>query len=254
MKFALFKLGQTAASFYILLREIANEIFENMKMLSSEGEVCISAEEFAKTPPALQTLITDKAVKILLGKLPQLNFEHYLEILSLCGEQTSNRVVTLPRGLEVKRDTYVLKFYKPKPAEQPPKLAPQQIKIPGKTVIKKLNIQIETEIMEGKVVGMADYIQKKDYTEEIVDLDKVKKPLKLRLRKKGDVFNPLGTTGTCKLKKFFIDSRVPKDLRNKVPILTDGDKIVWVVGYRIANDVKITEKTNRVLKLRVSKM
>ena len=45
-----------------------------------------------------------------------------------------------------------------------------------------------------------------------------------------------------------------KDLRNKVPILTDGDKIVWVVGYRIANDVKITEKTNRVLKLRVSKM
>ena len=53
-----------------------------------------------------------------------------------------------------------------------------------------------------------------------------------RLRKKGDIFNPLGARGKVKLKKFFIDNKVPKPVRDRVPILIDTDKIVWVVGYR----------------------
>ena len=89
VKMALVKLGQTSGSFYLLLREIANEVYENTKMISGEGEVCLSVEEFSKLPPAIQTLIIDRAVKTVLGRVPQLNFEHYLEIISLCGEHGS---------------------------------------------------------------------------------------------------------------------------------------------------------------------
>lgn len=251
IKIALAKLGQTSASFYILLREIAKEVFEDVKMMGGVDEICLSVEEFIKTPPAIQTMIIDKAIKMLLGKLPHLNFEHYIEILSLCGEQCFSKVVTLPKGLEAKRDSYILKIYKPKEMEPLPKFGKQEIKILGKTNIKKLKIQIETEIMEGKVVGLEDYISSKDYAEEIIDFDKVATPLVVRLRKKGDVFNPLGAGGSCKLKKFFIDSKVPRALRNRIPIIEDKNKIIWVVGYRISNDVKITEDTRKILKLKV---
>jgi tRNA(Ile)-lysidine synthase len=254
VKMSLVKLGQTAGSFYILLREIANEVYENTKMLSGEDEVCLSVEEFAKLPPAIQTLIIDRALKILLGRLPHLNFEHYLEIISLCGEHGYAKAIRLPKGLEARRESYVLKIYRPKAVLPPPKFSKQKLKVPGKTLVKKLNLQIETQILEGKIVGLKEYIRNKDYTEEVIDLEKTQGPLVLRLRKFGDIFNPLGSRGKVKLKKFFIDNKVPKPVRDRVPILTDNDKIVWVVGYRIGNDVKITDETKRVLKLKVSRV
>lgn len=254
VKMALVKLGQTAGSFYLLLREIANEVYENTKMISGEGEVCLSVEEFAKLPPAIQTLIIDRAVKTVLGRMPQLNFEHYLEIISLCGEQAYHKAIRLPRGLEARREGYILRIARPQEPPPPLKFTHRKLKVPGKTVIKKLNLQIETELLEGRVIGLKDYIRNKDYTEEIVDYDKLQGPLTIRLRKGGDQFVPLGSKGSTKLKKFFIDNKVPKAVRDRVPLITDGSRIVWVVGYRIGDDVKITDATKRVLKLKVKRI
>ena len=254
VKMALVKLGQTAGSFYLLLREIANEVYENTKMISGEGEVCLSVEEFAKLPPAIQTLIIDRSVKTVLGFFPQLNFEHYLEIISLCGENAYHKAIRLPRGLEARREGYVLRIARPKAPPPPLKLAQRKLNIPGRTVIKKLSIQIDAEVQEGRIVGLKEYIRNKDYTEEIIDYEKLQGPLFLRLRKGGDFFVPLGSRGSTKLKKFFIDNKVPKALRDRVPIMTDGSRIVWVVGYRIGDDVKITDATRKVLKLKIKRI
>jgi tRNA(Ile)-lysidine synthase len=253
-KMALVKLGQTAGSFYLLLREIAKEVYENTKMISKEGEVCLSVEEFGKLPPAIQTLIIDRAVKQVLGRVPQLNFEHYLEIISLCGEQGYQKAIRLPRGLEARREGYILKIAKPQAPAPAIKFAHRKIRVPGRTVIKKLNLQIDAELQEGKIVGLKEYIRNKDYTEEIVDYEKLDGGLLVRLRKGGDHFVPLGSRGTTKLKKFFIDNKVPKPVRDRVPIVTDGRRIVWVVGYRIGDEVKITDATKKILKLKVSRL
>ena len=253
-KMALVKLGQTAGSFYLLLREIANEVYENTKMISGEGEVCLSVEEFAKLPPAIQTLIIDRSVKAVLGRVPQLNFEHYLEIISLCGEHGYQKAIRLPRGLEARREGYILKIARPQAPAPPLKFALRKIKVPGRTLIKKLNLEIDAELQEGKIVGLKEYIRNKDYTEEVIDFEKLDGPLVVRLRKGGDSFVPLGSRGSTKLKKFFIDNKVPKTVRDRVPIVTDGRRIVWVVGYRIGDDVKITDATKKVLKLKVKRL
>ncbi|HYF00362.1 MAG TPA: tRNA lysidine(34) synthetase TilS, partial [Planctomycetota bacterium] len=254
VKMALVKLGQTAGSFYLLLREIANEVYENTRMISGEGEVCLSVEEFSKLPPAIQTLIIDRAVKTVLGRVPQLNFEHYLEIISLCGEHGYQKAIRLPRGLEARREGYILKIARPQEPPPPLRMANRRIKIPGRTVIKKLNLEIDAEIQEGAVVGLKEYIRNKDYTEEVIDFEKLAGPLTVRLRKGGDHFIPLGSRGSTKLKKFFIDNKVPKTVRDRVPIVTDGRRIVWVVGYRIGDEVKITDQTKKVLKLKVKRI
>jgi tRNA(Ile)-lysidine synthase len=61
----------------------------------------------------------------------------------------------------------------------------------------------------------------------------------------------LGVKGTQKLKEFFIDHKIPKFERPRIPLLISGEMIAWVVGYRIDERVKITENTQKVLKVKV---
>ena len=116
-------------------------------MLSGEGEVCLSVQEFSRLPPAIQTLIIDKAVQSVLGRLPHLNFEHYLEIISLCAENAHGKAIRLPHGLEARREGYVLKIAHPTAPTPPIRFRTRKIRIPGKTVIKRLNIQIDSEVL-----------------------------------------------------------------------------------------------------------
>jgi len=85
--------------------------------------------------------------------------------------------------------------------------------------------------------------------EEIVDLDRLREPLCLRNRKKGDRFVPLGMTKEKKLSDFFIDEKIPAFERKKIPLLLSDNKIIWVCGHRISNEVKVTENTGNKLGL-----
>ena len=50
-----------------------------------------------------------------------------------------------------------------------------------------------------------------------------------------------------KVKDYFIDEKIPKDERNRIPIITDEKNIIWIVGYRISELYKLTKDTKRVL-------
>ena len=88
----------------------------------------------------------------------------------------------------------------------------------------------------------------------IFDADAVSLPLTARPRKHGDFFYPLGFGKRKKLQDFFVDQKVPRDERNRIPLILSGDDIIWVVGYRADDRFKVTEKTKRVVKLEVKKV
>ena len=82
---------------------------------------------------------------------------------------------------------------------------------------------------------------------EIVDWEKLKnKTLKLRLWKKGDVFQPLGMKGHQKISDFLINEKVDCIDKEFQSVLTANGKIVWVCGKRISNWVRITRNTNQI--------
>lgn len=255
VKYALVKLGQISRSFYVCMKEISKEIFEGVKLISKEGEVAFSVQEFAKFPPAIQTLVIDRAMRQLVGRLPHLSFEHYVGVISLCSSYGHGKVVQLPKGLVAKRESYALKIYRPARPEPPPKAAAKRLTVPGSTMLKGLKLQIQAQVVKGKISGLQDYIRDKDYTEEIVDYDRLSLPVTVRFRQRGDVFRPLGSPGHTKLKDFFIDQHVPREYRDRVPLVVDKEgKIVWVVGYRISDDVKVTDQTRKVLKLKLNRL
>ena len=52
------------------------------------------------------------------------------------------------------------------------------------------------------------------------------------------------------LNDFFRGRDVGREERSRTPLLCDAIGIIWVVGHRIADRVKLTEETRRKLGLR----
>jgi len=88
---------------------------------------------------------------------------------------------------------------------------------------------------------------KKDRFIQYFDYDKIKGSIILRNRRKGDKFIPLGMIGNKKLKSLFIDLKISKDKRNKIPLICFGDDIGWIVGYRISELFKVDKNTKNIL-------
>jgi tRNA(Ile)-lysidine synthase len=88
-----------------------------------------------------------------------------------------------------------------------------------------------------------------DPTEVFMDRDHISFPLYLRSSKPGDRFRPLGLGGGKKVKDFFIDAKVARRQRRRIPILCSKEHIAWIVGHRLDDRVKITPETKRVLRL-----
>ena len=56
----------------------------------------------------------------------------------------------------------------------------------------------------------------------------------LRTRRPGDRFQPSGMAGTKKLQDFFTDAKIPREQRDRIPLLVSQRGIAWVVGHRVA--------------------
>jgi tRNA(Ile)-lysidine synthase len=86
------------------------------------------------------------------------------------------------------------------------------------------------------------------------DADALPQPFfTLRSWRAGDRFQPLGMSSEKKLQDFFVDEKVPQSQRWRIPLAACAERIAWVVGYRIADWAKVTEKTARVVQLTAEK-
>lgn len=75
----------------------------------------------------------------------------------------------------------------------------------------------------------------------------------IRYRKDGDKMLPFGMKGSKKLKDLFIDMKISKEERGKVPIIQFDNDIAWVVGVRTSDKFKVTNKTKEILKIMVKR-
>jgi len=82
-----------------------------------------------------------------------------------------------------------------------------------------------------------------------LDAGEAQHPLVVRAWRPGDRFSPIGLGGSKKLQDFFVDAKVPRRRRSSIPLLLSGDRIAWVVGYRLDERFKVREGTTNVLKV-----
>ncbi|MDR2283751.1 MAG: tRNA lysidine(34) synthetase TilS [Sphingobacterium sp.] len=95
-----------------------------------------------------------------------------------------------------------------------------------------------------------DFTVVKDPAIALLDYDKLVFPLTVRAWEEGDVFQPLGMNGKKKISDFFIQRKVSLFDKKKIPIWLNGNgEVLWITNYQIDDRYKITENTQKVLKL-----
>lgn len=89
--------------------------------------------------------------------------------------------------------------------------------------------------------------------QHIIDAEKLPNNAIWRFRKEGDVFSPLGLGGSKKLKEYFIDKKIPQRMRNEIPVLAVGDKVLAIADIEIADELKVTSETTKFYKINYEK-
>jgi len=119
---------------------------------------------------------------------------------------------------------------------------------PGRTRIEGIGKEILVEEIPGK--GRIEETMSSPVA-ALFDYEELQFPLRVRSFRPGDRFRPMGMAGTKKLKEFFIDQKIPRFERGRIPLLVSGERIIWIVGYRIDDRVRVTDRTKRILKVEV---
>ncbi len=93
-------------------------------------------------------------------------------------------------------------------------------------------------------------------TNEIATLDaaNVSFPLLLRKWKQGDYFYPLGMQKKKKLSKFFIDQKMSITDKEKIWVVESSKRILWIIGHRIDDRFKVTDKTKKMVTMQFNKL
>ena len=119
------------------------------------------------------------------------------------------------------------------------------VSVPGSTEIGELGLRLHTTLANA---GDFESIRiTLGMNRTAFDADLTGTQLKLRSARQGDHFQPLGMNGHKRVNDFLMDSGVPKILRQDVLLMTSGDAIVWVAGFRPAHPFRVQPKTRKIM-------
>ena len=233
--------------------------------IEMESGVRFRRPEFTSLHPLLQRMVLRRAYALLMGNTRRLQESHLISMTEAATGKNSGVTLDLPGGLKlhlaynnmllskdagfpcpfplIKEDYRVVL---PMAGEQEKvtragpwtitiqtvssSLAPLQQREPG------ANSFLLQEPSAGDIspqISWTEYLDRSNLGGELI----------LRSRRPGDRFQPLGMDRHKKLQDFFTDSRVPRNWRDRVPLLTSEYGIAWVVGYRIANWARVLPST-----------
>jgi len=201
------------------------------------------AREYHRSPGAVKRELFRLIVKKLKGDTGGLGFRHWKLFEEWATDPSRRRPLQLPRGVlaEKQGDLIRLCF-----ARRPGKAKPVLIKSAhsGRVTFAGRTVRFQVRSYKPGRLSAVRTIQ----GGAVLDLDKIRFPIRIRTRQPGDRFIPLGMEGSKKLQDFLVDAKVPFQERDGVPIFADRKRIIWVGGLRPADPVKVTPRTRRVLK------
>ena len=225
------------------LMEYTKEKFEDVLKESTESRITLDTNKIKDLHPSIKTRAIRYAIENLNSNLKGVERKHIEDILELISSNKTGKMINITNNIVVKisYDDLILEKN-----EQSEELSfNHKLEIGYTKYIEELGSKIKSSVYSIEDVNI-------DFNNNLVkcfDYDNINSEIYVRNRKNGDKFKPLGMTGNKKLKSFFIDEKIPKEQRSKIPLVLDGETIIWVVGFRISEDYKVGPSTKKVLVL-----
>ncbi|MBI5359730.1 MAG: tRNA lysidine(34) synthetase TilS [Planctomycetes bacterium] len=241
--------NQSAEMFSYFEAEVSGAL-RRIIVEEEDNRITLDAKHLAREHIFLQTNIITSAITLLKGNTTGITYKHYRSILNLLEKNGSCAEAQLPGKISILKEyDRLIIHYGPLNESKLEEAFISNLRIPGITLIPELSLEIKTEIINASSFDFENFKKHKTEMEEVIDHDKLFQQLAVRLRRKGDTFQPLGSTGSKKLKKLFIDKKIPASKRHETPIISCGNDIIWVVGCQLDRRFCITKSTNNILKL-----
>ena len=216
--------------------------------LGPEGDISIPIPPFINLPQPLRNRVSRQILKKIGKNLRRIDYGHIESVYELARSKKPHGILDLPNGMTVKRTYPRLAFRVG--AEQKPNEFHYLLEGYGTYPLKEIGRSICLEEVGPDVdLNVEDH----EWT-AYLDAGKLQFPLVLRNFRPGDRFVPLGMTGHKKIKDFFIDNKIPSEMRVLIPILVNQDIPVWICGHRIDDRHKVTSKTKRVMKVTIRRL
>lgn len=205
--------------------------------------IIIDKQRFLETPATLRRYLLRMSIEKLLGNIKDIEMRHIENIMSLLTKPAGKRL-NLPGGLifSVEYDRYLLTRDRETLSPFPPLEDTFSLNLLGETTLPGWRI-------EATIIDQEQMTEKDGFT-AYFDQDKIGEKLTMRSRKRGDRFQPLGMSQPKKLGEFMIDAKIPQAWRGRIPIVCSQKHILWVVGWRIDERVKVTQQTKQILCLK----
>lgn len=170
--------------------------------------------------------------ELLYELLKDFGFTEWNDVSNLLDAQTGKQVLSKTHRLLKNRDELILTEIVINPIDEEYLVTEEGISAP-------IKLEIEQSMAIGETEKNTIYL----------DAEKLNFPLKLRKWRKGDSFKPFGMGGSKKLSKFFKDEKLSATEKEKIWVLVDKNEVVWVVGKRMDDTYKVTQKTEKIIKI-----
>lgn len=212
------------------LHSKALEHLESIIVSQEFQKIILAWEKLAVLPKALQRRVLREGIRVIKGNLLSIGFIHLEEVISFFfSEQRGKKI--LPGGIVIEKSYKNLVIRK----EELNLEFAYKLQIPGLTEIPEAGVKIKSELIEKSFLGKP---KQEGSWQVYLDYNPAQGDLVVRNRKDGDRFRPVGLGGSKKLKDFFIDEKIPRSQRDQIPILVQGEEILWVVGKRLGERQK----------------
>ena len=205
----------------------------------------IETKEFTKIP--LTYFYQDDAIinRILMKVLSRfakqdIERKHIKMIREFAVEANNGNIISLPFKIKVMKeyDYITIGIIKKKEIVGENTFRNGKLKIEGYGIIRSTASKVLTE---------------PKMHQHIIDASKLPSNAIWRTRQEGDTFAPLGLGGTKKLKEYFIDKKIPQRMRDEIPVLAVGSKILIVADIEIAEELKVTDESKQFFKINYEK-
>jgi len=234
------------------LQQEAIEFSGSIVLRVTGGKIEVDASALRSLHPALATRVARHALSMLApGRFIGFDLVHRLLQLADAAE---GEAVDLP-GQRAVRSGHVIVLGPPPPRGRVSGLENSfwfPLSIPSEVTLDNQGWAVSAEWVDS--LGPAGPGPARA-AEVVVAADPLTLPLAIRSRRRGDRFRPLGLRHRKKLQDFLVDRKIPREIRDSLPLVVDGeDRIVWVVGESVAEDFRVTEPSRGVIFLKARRL
>lgn len=221
------------------IRSCVLDAMASISVKTSSGRVQFSATAFRDLPFAIRFRLIKMLLENLSADKNGFTMHHIQSLVRLATESETGKMISLPKGLSARRQYDQVWIEQGTTETLPPFEYP--VRVPGRVEIpehgRSLTFRIGTKGDVDLSCGNTAFL----------DMDQIVFPLVVRNRRNADWIRPMGMTGRRKIKRMFIDLKIPRHKRDQMIMLADRESVVWIDGVCLDTRVKISPVTKRVL-------